>query len=150
MTRGSGRAAAAIALVVALSGGVTGCALQSGSCRDPIPLETSEDRLDAAVLVVDADVRATGRSVQVDGSYRLLTATVTDEVKGRAPSRVLAVFSPSDQCTTSGQPVEYLDGDVLAVAGRYRLYLTEERRGLWRLVVPGAAEPLDSDDTFDE
>lgn len=55
-------------------------------------------------------------------------------------------MSTSDQCTTSGEPVEYLDGDVLAPGGTFRLYLTkadpEDDDSVWCLVVPGAAEPL--------
>lgn len=141
------RVTGGVALLVALSGGLAGCGLvQTGSCRDGIVLDTPDDRLQAARLVVDADVRATGRTVAVDGEYRLLEATVTDVVKGTAPSQEIDLFSPSDQCTTSGESVEYLDGDVLADDGHYRLYLTEERPGLWRLLVPGAAEASGTDD----
>ncbi|MGU3409450.1 hypothetical protein ACLBWP_05030 [Microbacterium sp. M1A1_1b] len=142
MPRGNvGVVAAVTLLVVTLSG----CSFAGTvSCRDGIQLDTAQDRMDAAPLVVDAHVRATDRTVDVEGDYRLLEATVTEVVKGTAPSRSLELFSPSDQCTSSGKPVEYLD-DVLAEPGRYRLYLTAERPGLWRLIVPGAADPLDAD-----
>jgi hypothetical protein len=130
-------------LLVLLVASLTGCALQTSSCRDYVQLDTDEARTDEAALVVDARVSATDRTVDVDGVYRVHAATVTDVRKGTAPSRTLDVFAPSDQCTTGGQAVEYSEGDPLDEPGTYRMYLHEERDGLWRLIVPDAAERLD-------
>lgn len=143
MTRGSGALAAL--LVVALSGVLSGCVVHTSSCRDFIVLDTAADRARAAQLVVDAEVRTTDRTADVDGEYRLHEATVTDVVKGSAPSGTLDVLAPSDRCTTDGQTVTYTDGDPLAEPGRYRLYLHRERPGLWRLIVPGAADRIGDD-----
>jgi len=135
--------AVAAGLLVLLTAGTTGCALQTGSCRDYVSLDTAEARTDGAALVVDARVTTTDRTVDVDGVYPLHAAAVTDVRKGTAPARTLDVFAPTDQCTTGGQAVEYSAGDPLDEPGTYRLYLYEERAGLWRLIVPDAAERLD-------
>ncbi|WP_439692634.1 hypothetical protein ACRQ4B_17350 [Curtobacterium sp. SP.BCo] len=134
--------AVGVGVALLLVGGLAGCATSS-SCRDYVALDTPEARAADASLVVDARVTATDRTADVDGVYRLHRAVVTDVRKGDAPSHALEVFAPSDQCTTGGQAVEYSDGDPLDEPGDYRLYLHEERAGLWRLIVPDAAERLD-------
>jgi FlaG/FlaF family flagellin (archaellin) len=160
-----GRIAPVVALVVVLGGTLAGCAtetsgssdgptdqssqagpVQSGFCADYIQLKTPAERRDAADLVVDADVTKTDRTVEPQGIYEVYEATVTDVTKGDAvaPGDTIQVISTSDQCETSGEPVEYLEGDPLADEGTFRLYLSptdDEDDEVWRLVVPGAAEP---------
>lgn len=156
-----GRIAPVVALVIVLGGTLAGCGsatsgdagrtdpstqagpLQSGFCPDHVQLETPAERRDAADLVVDADVTKTDRTVEPQGVYQVYEATVTDVTKGdAAPGDTIQVISTSDQCETSGEPVEYLEGDPLADEGTFRLYLSpDEDDDVWRLVVPGAAEP---------
>ncbi|TPG07699.1 hypothetical protein [Curtobacterium flaccumfaciens] len=172
-----GRIAPVVALVVVLGGVLAGCAtetsgdddagptgpstqagpLQSGFCADYVPLKTPAERRDAADLVVDADVTKTDRTVELQGIYDVYEATVTDvpkgddDASGPKPGDTIQVISTSDQCETSGEPVEYLEGDPLADEGTFRLYLSPADDGgdagdagdaaVWRLVVPGAAEP---------
>ncbi|MBF4614136.1 hypothetical protein [Curtobacterium sp. VKM Ac-1376] len=155
-----GRIAPVVALVVVLGGSLAGCDsdghitpaggvdVTSVMCADHIALETPAERRDAADLVVDADVTKTDRTVEFQGIYDVYEATVTDVSKGdegaegAAPGDTIQVISTSDQCETSGEPVEYLDGDPLADQGAFRLYLSPtEDDDVWQLVVPGAAEP---------
>lgn len=115
----------------------------SGSCIDYIAARTPAERSDLATLVVDAEVTATDRTVEVGGVYEVRRARITGVEKGDSPGRTIDVISPSDQCTTSGQPVEYLEGDPLAQDGTFRLYLHRSSDDdVWQLVVPGAAEPI--------
>ena len=157
-----GRIAPAVALVIVLGGTLAGCAtetsgdadptdpstqagpLHSGFCADYVPLKTPAERRDAAELVVDADVTKTDRTVEPQGIYEVYEATVTDVTKGDtvAPGDTIQVISTSDECETSGEPVEYLSGDPLADEGTFRLYLSHDGDDdVWQLVVPGAAEP---------
>jgi hypothetical protein len=117
---------------------------KSVACASRIALDTPAERRAAADLVVDAEVDKTGRTVEFQGVYDVYDASVTDVSKGDDPGHTIRVISTSDQCETSGEPVEYLDGDVLAAEGTFRLNLTEAdpEDDVWRLVVPGAAEPL--------
>ncbi|MBT1544296.1 hypothetical protein [Curtobacterium aurantiacum] len=164
-----GRIAPVAALVVVLGSTLAGCAtetsgdagptdpstqagpLQSGFCADYVPLKTSAERRDAADLVIDADVTKTERTVELQGIYDVYEATVADVPKGDdaasgpKPGDTIQVISTSDECETSGEPVEYLEGDPLADEGTFRLYLSPADDDgddvVWRLVVPGAAEP---------
>ncbi|WP_412872605.1 hypothetical protein [Curtobacterium flaccumfaciens] len=151
-----GRTAPVVALVVVLGGTLAGCGsesrlqsvnddgLQSTGCTDYVQLGTPAERRDAAELVVDADVTKTDRTVEPQGIYQVYEATVTDVTKGdaAAPGDTIQVISTSDQCETSGEPVEYLSGDPLADEGTFRLYLSHDGDDdVWQLVVPGAAEP---------
>lgn len=151
-----GRIAPVVALVVVLGGTLTGCGsesrvqsinddnVQSTGCTDYVQLKTPAERRDAAELVVDADVTKTDRTVEPQGIYEVYEATVTDVTKGDAvaPGDTIQVISTSDQCETSGEPVEYLSGDPLADEGAFRLYLSHDGDDdVWQLVVPGAAEP---------
>lgn len=150
-----GRIAPVVALVIVLGGTLAGCGtesrvqsinddnVQSTGCTDHVQLETPAERRDAADLVVDADVTKTDRTVEPQGIYQVYEATVTGVTKGdAAPGDTIQVISTSDQCETSGEPVEYLEGDPLADEGTFRLYLSpDEDDDVWRLVVPGAAEP---------
>ncbi|MCS6562768.1 MULTISPECIES: hypothetical protein [Curtobacterium] len=152
-----GRIAPVVALVVVLGGTLAGCGSESRvrpadgdrgvtsvACAARIELETPAERRDAAELVVDADVTKTDRTVEPQGIYRVYEATVTDVTKGdaAAPGDTIQVISTSDQCETSGEPVEYLSGDPLADEGTFRLYLSHDGDDdVWQLVVPGAAEP---------
>lgn len=104
---------------------------------------TPAEQAHEASLVVDAVVRSTDRTVEVAGRYRVYEAAITDVRKGRTLGDRIDVIATSDQCTSSGEPVEYVDGDPLAEPGSYRLFLTRVRGGgPWQLVVPGAAERL--------
>ena len=164
-----GRIAPVVALVVVLGGTLAGCGsetsgdagpmdpsteagpLHSGFCADYVPLKTSAERRDAADLVVDADVTKTDRTVELQGIYDVYEATVADVPKGDdaasgpKPGDTIQVISTSDECETSGEPVEYLEGDPLADEGAFRLYLSpaddDGNDDVWQLVVPGAAEP---------
>lgn len=150
-----GRIAPVAALVVVLSSTLAGCGsesrvqslndddVQSSGCTHYMELKTPAERRDAADLVVDADVTKTDRTVEPQGIYQVYEATVTDVTKGdAAPGDTIQVISTSDQCETSGEPVEYLEGDPLADEGTFRLYLSpDEDDDVWQLVVPGAAEP---------
>lgn len=150
-----GRIAPVAALVVVLSSTLAGCGsesrvqslndddVQSSGCTHYMELKTPAERRDAADLVVDADVTKTDRTVEPQGVYQVYEATVTDVTKGdAAPGDTIQVISTSDQCETSGEPVEYLEGDPLADEGTFRLYLSpDEDDDVWQLVVPGAAEP---------
>jgi hypothetical protein len=137
-----GKTALALGLVLAVGGGLGGCAISAGQCVDWVPLSPAEQERTAS-LVVDADVTTTDRTVEASGRYRVHEASITSIRKGHAPGDRIDVIATSDQCTTSGQPVEYVEGDPLADPGSYRLYLTERQAGgAWRLVVPGAAERL--------
>ncbi|ROP74759.1 hypothetical protein [Curtobacterium sp. PhB115] len=150
-----------IAALVVVAATTAGCATQSGdgggpessgddgikasSCVDWVTLPTAADRRTESDLVVDAEVTRTDRTVERGGIYDVYEATVTDVSKGSAPGDTIDVISTSDQCTTSGEPVEYVDSDALADEGTYRLYLTKadpDDDSVWRLVVPGAADPL--------
>ncbi|PYY61720.1 hypothetical protein DEJ17_03110 [Curtobacterium sp. MCSS17_011] len=158
-----------MALVIVLGGSLAGCAAETGGgtdaptnpssdagvtstgCTDHIQLKTPAERRDAADLVVDADVTKTDRTVELQGVYDVYEATVTDVPKGDEgaegphPGDTIQVISTSDQCATSGEPVEYLEGDPLADGGTFRLYLSptdhDEDGDLWQLVVPGAVDP---------
>lgn len=152
-----GRIAPVVALVVVLGGTLAGCdsesrvqpvdggrGLTSVACAARIELETPAERRDAADLVVDADVTKTDRTVEPQGIYEVYEATVTDVTKGDAvtPGDTIQLISTSGQCETSGEPVEYPEGDPLAAEGTFRLYLSPtEDDDLWELVAPGAAEP---------
>lgn len=150
-----GRVVPVAALVVVLSSTLAGCGsesrvqslndddVQSSGCTHYMELKTPAERRDAADLVVDADVTKTDRTVEPQGLYQVYEATVTDVTKGdAAPGDTIQVISTSDQCETSGEPVEYLEGDPLADEGTFRLYLSpDEDDDVWQLVVPGAAEP---------
>lgn len=161
-----GRIAPVVALVVVLGGTLAGCApevgsgtgaptnssnddnVQSTGCTDYVQLKTPAERRDAAELLVDADVTKTDRTVEPQGIYEVYEATVTDVTKGDAvaPGDTIQVISTSDQCETSGEPVEYLSGDPLADEGAFRLYLSHDGDDdVWQLVVPGAAEPRPAD-----
>ncbi|MBF4606091.1 hypothetical protein [Curtobacterium sp. VKM Ac-1393] len=112
------------------------------SCVDYVTM-TAAERREAADLVVDARVTSTDRTVELGGVYAVHEAEVTKVSKGDDPGATIDVVSTSDMCTTSGEPVEYLEGDVLDAEGTFRLYLTQaDHDSAWRLVVPGAAEPL--------
>jgi hypothetical protein len=139
-----GKTVVTIGVVLALGGGLGGCAtISAGQCVDWVPLSPSEQEREAS-LVVDADLRPTDRTVEALGRYRVREADITSVRKGHAPGDRIDVIATSDQCTSSGEPVEYVDGDPLAEPGSYRLYLTKEQAGgAWRLVVPGAAQRLD-------
>jgi hypothetical protein len=134
---------AALGLVLALGGGLGGCGTVSvGQCVDWVPLSPAEQEQTAS-LVVDAEVHTTDRTVEASGRYRVHEAVITSVRKGHAPGDRIDVIATSDQCTTVGHPVEYVEGDPLADPGSYRLYLTKRQAGgAWRLVVPGAAERL--------
>jgi hypothetical protein len=138
-----GKTALAFGIVCTLGGGLTGCStITAGQCADYASLSPAT-QTDESSLIVDADVRPTDRTVEVAGRYRVYEAAVTDVRKGRTRDDRIDVIATSDQCTTSGEPVEYVDGDPLAEPGSYRLYLTRVRDGgPWQLVVPGAAERL--------
>ncbi|MCS6568866.1 hypothetical protein NYQ35_08635 [Curtobacterium flaccumfaciens pv. flaccumfaciens] len=161
-----GRIAPVVALVVVLGGTLAGCAtetsgdagptdpstqagpLHSGFCADYVSLKTPAERRDAAELVVDADVTKTDRTVEPQGIYDVYEATVADVPKGDdaasgpKPGDTIQVISTSDECETSGEPVEYPSGDPLADEGAFRLYLSHGGDDdVWKLVVPGAAEP---------
>ncbi|WIE72726.1 hypothetical protein [Curtobacterium sp. MCJR17_020] len=153
-----GRIVPVVVLALVVTGGLAGCDAEgrvqprrdteekSVACASRIALDTPAERRAAADLVVDAEVDKTGRTVEFQGVYDVYDASVTDVSKGDDPGHTIQVISTSDQCETSGEPVEYLDGDVLAAEGTFRLYLTkadpEDDDSVWRLVVPGAAEPL--------
>ena len=151
-----GRIGPVVVLAVVVTGGLAGCdaegRIQSigpgtsvSSCIDYVPM-TAAERRESADLVVEGQVTKTDRTVEIGGVYDVYDAEVTTTSKGDAPGTTIEVVSTSDQCTTSGEPVEYLDGDVLEPGGTFRLYLTkadpEDDDSVWRLVVPGAAEPL--------
>ncbi|RPE85228.1 hypothetical protein EDF28_1173 [Curtobacterium sp. PhB137] len=153
---GWGRIVPVVVVAVLASGVLAGCGADGriqgigpgtsvSSCIDYVPL-TAAERRDAADLVVDARVTRTDRTVELGGVYDVHDAEVTKVAKGDAPGTTIEVVSTSDKCTTSGEPVEYLDGDVLADEGRFRLYLTkadpDDDDSVWQLVVPGAADPL--------
>lgn len=140
---GWGKRTLTIGIVCMLGGGLAACAgIRSGQCVDYVSLTPAEQAHEAS-LVVDADVRSTDRTVEVAGRYRVHEAAITDVRKGRTLGDRIDVIATSDQCTSSGEPVEYVDGDPLAEPGSYRLYLTRVRGGgPWQLVVPGAAERL--------
>ncbi|WIB27006.1 hypothetical protein [Curtobacterium sp. MCSS17_015] len=139
-----GKTGVSIGVVLALCGGLGGCAtIAAGQCVDWVPLSPAEQEREAS-LVVDADLRSTDRTVEALGRYRVREAVITGVRKGHTPDDRIDVIATSDQCTSSGEPVEYVDGDPLAEPGSYRLYLTQQQAGgAWRLVVPGAAERLD-------
>lgn len=137
-----GKTALAVGIVLVVGDGLSGCGTV-GQCVDWVSMSSAE-QFRAASLVVDAEVRTTDRTVEASGRYRVHEASVTDVRKGRAPHDRIDVIATSDQCTTNGEPVEYVEGDPLAQPGAYRLYLTRRQAGgAWRLVVPGAAERLD-------
>jgi hypothetical protein len=155
-----GRIAPVVALVVVLGGTLAGCGsesrvqsinddnVQSTGCTHYMELKTPAERRDVADLVVDADVTKTDRTVELQGIYDVYEATVADVPKGDdaasgpKPGDTIQVISTSDQCETSGEPVEYLEGDPLADEGAFRLYLSHGGDDdVWKLVVPGAAEP---------
>ncbi|PYY45924.1 hypothetical protein DEJ03_08430 [Curtobacterium sp. MCLR17_043] len=157
-----GRIAPIVALVVVLGSSLAGCApdvtggtdaptnpssddgVTSTGCTHYMELKTPAERRDAADLVVDADVTMTDRTVELQGIYDVYEATVTDVTKGdaAAPGDTIQVISTSDQCETSGEPVEYSSGDPLADEGAFRLYLSHGGDDdVWQLVAPGAAEP---------
>ncbi|PZO60598.1 MAG: hypothetical protein DI639_03815 [Leifsonia xyli] len=151
-----GRIVPVAAVALMASGALAGCgadgtvqSIDTGtsvsSCIDYVPM-TAAERRESADLVVDGQVTKTDRTVEIGGVYDVYDAEVTTTSKGDAPGTTIEVVSTSDQCTTSGEPVEYLDGDVLEPGGTFRLYLTkadpEDDDSVWRLVVPGAAEPL--------
>lgn len=151
-----GRVVPAVVVAAVVSGALGGCGADGtirstgpgtsvGSCIDYVPM-TAAERREAADLVVDGQVTKTDRTVEIGGVYDVYEAEVTTTSKGDDPGTTIDVVSTSDQCTTSGEPVEYLDGDVLAPGGTFRLYLTkadpEDDDSVWRLVVPGAADPL--------
>ncbi len=139
---GWGKRTLTIGIVCTLGGGLAGCATTAGQCVDYVSLTPAEQAHEAS-LVVDADVRSTDRTVEVAGRYRVYEAAITDVRKGRTLGDRIDVIATSDQCTSSGEPVEYVDGDPLAEPGSYRLFLTRVRGGgPWQLVVPGAAERL--------
>jgi hypothetical protein len=151
-----GRIVPVVVLAVVVAGGLAGCDAEGrirsigpgtsvSSCIDYVPM-TAAERRESADLVVEGQVTKTDRTVEIGGVYDVYDAEVTTTSKGDAPGTTIEVVSTSDQCTTSGEPVEYLDGDVLEPGGTFRLYLTkadpEDDDSVWRLVVPGAAEPL--------
>jgi hypothetical protein len=140
---GWGQSVLALGIVCVLGGGLAGCAaIRSGQCVDHVSM-TAAEQAQQSSLIVDADVRSTDRTVEASGRYRVYEAAITDVRKGRTLGDRIEVIATSDQCTSSGQPVEYVDGDPLAEPGSYRLYLTRVRGGgPWQLVVPGAAERL--------
>jgi hypothetical protein len=154
-----GRITPVVALLVVLAGSLAGCGsdghirpaggdtVTSTGCSHYLALETAAERRDAADLVVDADLTKTDRTVQFQGIYTVYEATVTAVTKAAEPGErpepgdTIQVISTSDQCETSNEPVEYLDGDPLADEGTFRLYLSPtENADVWQLVVPGAAE----------
>lgn len=139
-----GKTGLAIGIVCAIGAGAAGCSVAAvGRCVDYVSM-TPAEQARQATLVVDADVRSTDRTVEASGRYHVYQATVTASRKGGKLHDRIDVIATSDQCTTSGQPVEYVDGDPLAEPGSYRLSLTRVRGGgPWQLVVPGAAERLD-------
>ncbi|WP_147359987.1 hypothetical protein [Clavibacter lycopersici] len=133
-------------LVAVAVGTLAACATGGGSgmCRHWILTSGPADWHDGATLIVEADVTTAGRTVDVTGVYDVHEASQTRVTKGEAPDGTIDVISPSVDCTTSGEPVTYDGADPLAEDGQYRLYLRPEegRGGVWRLVVPGAVEPL--------
>lgn len=144
----------AVAVAVLSSGVLAGCGTDGqvqglgpgtsvSSCIDYVTM-TAAERRDAADLVVDAQVTRSDRTIELGGVYDVYDAEVTDVAKGDDPGTTIDVVSTSDQCTTSGEPVEYVEGDVLEPEGAFRLYLTKSDADddVWRLVVPGAADPL--------
>ncbi|WP_344794416.1 hypothetical protein [Frondihabitans peucedani] len=143
--RGGGtRVTAVVAALALASVGLSACAIlpRSGQCLDYIDLPTSTARYDEAALVVVASVTSTDRTAELSGRYTVHRALVTEVLKGHRPSGALDVVNPSDQCTTSGEPVTYLEGDDLARDGRYLLYLRAPAGGssTWTLVVPNALD----------
>lgn len=144
--RGAGRRMTGAVLVALAAGTLAGCATGGGSgmCRDWIQTSGPADWDDGATLIVEADVTSDGRTVDVTGVYDIHEASASRATKGEVPEGPIDVISPSVDCTTAGEPVTYDGADPLAEDGRYRLYLRpEEGRGdVWRLVVPGAVEPL--------
>ena len=150
MTRagGSGRRVTGAVLVVfvVVVGMLGACATGGGSgmCRDWILTSGPADSDDGATLIVEADVIMGGRTVDVTGVYDVHETSPTRVITGERPDGAIDVISPSVDCTTAGEPVTYDGADPLAEDGRYRLYLRPEegRDDVWRLVVPGAVEPL--------
>lgn len=132
-------------LVGASITGLASCALvpTTGSCLDYIALDTPKARLDAATLVVVADVSPTDRTVESTGRYEIHRAEISSVLKGTMTADAIDVINPSDQCTTSYRPVEYLEGDELAEPGTHVLYLRkiDGGSGVWQLVVPNALDP---------
>ena len=147
-TGGTGRRLtdAVVAAVAAAVGMLGACATGGGSgmCRDWIPTSGPDDWDDGATLIVEADVTTGGRTVDVTGVYDVHETSPTRVITGERPDGAIDVISPSVDCTTAGEPVTYDGADPLAEDGRYRLYLRPEegRDDVWRLVVPGAVEPL--------
>ncbi|BDZ49395.1 hypothetical protein GCM10025867_16360 [Frondihabitans sucicola] len=139
--------AAAALLVGFAAAGLSSCALlpASGSCVDYISLKTPAERFAAAPVVVVADISTTDRTIERAGRYDIHRAKVSAVLKGSVSAKALDVINPSDQCTTSRKPVEYLEGDDLNATGSRVLYLAERRDGsdVWTLFVPNGVDPAD-------
>ncbi|UKF30132.1 hypothetical protein [Clavibacter phaseoli] len=143
---GSGRRVTVAVLAALAVGVLAACTTGGGSgmCRDWILTSGPEDWDDGATLIVEADVITGGRTVDITGVYVVHETSPTPVITGERPDGTIDVISPSVDCTTAGEPVTYDGADPLAEDGRYRLYLRPEegRHDVWRLVVPGAVEPL--------
>jgi hypothetical protein len=139
LVTGAGAAALAVGMLAACASGGG-----SGMCRSWISTAGPADWEDPATLIVEADVTTAGRTVDVTGVHDVHETTPSRVTKGHAPEGPIDVISPTADCTTSGERVTYDGADPLAEDGRYRLYLRPEegRDDVWRLVVPGAVEPL--------
>lgn len=133
------RIAAVVLLLVPLS--LSGCATSVGSCVDHVSLPTPQARFDAADAVVLATVERTDRTVESNAVYRVFRAHVVTTLKGRMRRSSFDVYNPSDQCTTSGRPAQYLERDALGSTSRAVLYLSaDDRVGAFSLVVPNAVD----------
>lgn len=137
------KAAPLVSIVALVAAMLAGCSSGiQGQCIDWISLASPPERFAEASLVVVADVRETGNTVDLVGRYAVRSASVVQVLKGDADGSVLDVVATSDQCMTAGQPVEYVAPDPLADGGRLVLYLTPtEKDDVWQLVVPGAVDP---------
>jgi hypothetical protein len=140
------RPSSALLGLLLVTGILSACSLPGGSrarCVDYISFATPADRYRAAELVVEARLTKTGGTVADFSIYPEYRADVLKVLKGDPPRGVLHVISTSDQCETQGQPARYVDRDPLASAGTRILYLAHSSaEGVWRLVVPGAADPI--------
>ena len=127
-----------------IAGVLAGCASYgAGRCVDYISLATPADRFRAAELVVEAQLTKSDGTVADFSVYPEYRAEVLKVLKGAPTEGALRVISTSDQCETQGQPARYVNGDPLSSGGARVLYLVPaETEGVWRLVVPGATDPI--------
>lgn len=126
--------------------GLASCALlpHTSSCADYISLPSPAERFQAAPIVVVAEVTATDRTANATGRYEVHRARITEVLKGTMQDHAIDVINPSDQCTTGGEPVTYVERDELTRSdGSSRVLYLADRDGapVWRLLVPNALDP---------